>query len=250
MSDSSTDKRAASLTPLFSPRIISNIFTGIWIVSLLLLLFWPQKDLYYYLQENAIPINFLVVFAAALLVVSYTNLSCGKGDMIHLDFISRVTRTELAPLEEERGFVLNGIFVFFVHSLFLFLPFLPVLVISAAMSKISLPVLLKSLSVLYSSSLLCRLFGFQIYLLWGKWSQVGSIICGLFYLFFFIATGFAAPFVNPVLLIFNFFKGRDVVSHFSMRPYPLYLVVVASAAFVLVAASQFVIVQKTKGERP
>jgi len=230
----------SALVPLFSSSFLAVVFNTMWLIGLLLLMFWPQKSFPLYFQEQDTPLNFLIVFLAVLLVISFLSLRSGKGEFIIQDFAERMTRTESTTQEEVNGFIMFGLVRAISQTLFLCLPYLPILIISAAITEISLPMLGGSITILYTSALACRLFGFLIYLLLGKWNQLGTLICWGFYLLLIVGTGFFAPFANPVLLIYHYFRGFEGFLIYEGQTQTYFLMSITSVIAILIFLCWFI----------
>ncbi len=231
-----TNDTEKTLAPFFSPKMLSVSLNCVWFLSLLLMVFWPKEDLFNFIEQHNIPMSFLVIFAAALLINSYVNFRCGRGEMFLNDFLSRMTRKEVITFEEEHDFFSYGMVEFVLHTLFLLVLVLPMLIISASISGISPQVLAKALSILFTSSLLCRMFGFLMYLIYGKWSLMGYLAARGFFIFFIFATGAFAAFANPILLIQALYKGNETLSLSSINAYSLYMMTVMAAILLLALA--------------
>ena len=198
-----------------------------------MLLFWPQKSHFQYFHEYDAPLNFLIVFLATLLAISFLNLRGGKGDFIIQEFAEKMTRAEKETEDEKRGFLSFGLPRAALQTLFLCLPFSPILIISATLSEVSLPMLSQAVIILYSSALLCRLFGFLVYLFFGKWNPTGTFICWLFFFAYFVGTGFYTVFANPILLIYHYFRGTGGFSDFENQSQINYLLFLCIAISIL-----------------
>ena len=90
---------------------------------------------------------------------SYVNLRCGRGEMFQESLLYKLENREIITLEEENDFFSYGLVGFLLHTIFLLLLLLPMLFISAGLSGISLQVLAKALSILFTQSLFETLSG-------------------------------------------------------------------------------------------
>ncbi|MBW2060908.1 MAG: hypothetical protein JRI95_05015 [Deltaproteobacteria bacterium] len=243
-----TNDTEKSLAPFFSPLMLSVSFNSIWILGLILLIFWPTKDLFTYFQGHKIPLNFLGVFVAALLINSYLGLRCGRGEMFAKDYFSRLGYEGVITLEEEHNFFSYGLAAFILHSIFLLLIVLPLLIVSAAVSGISMSVFFKVLTVLFTASLLCRLFAFLMYLVFGKWSFLGYLLSRGFLIFFLFVTAVFASFINPVFLIYAFYQGQELLPRSSINAYGYYMMIVTCVILLLTLANQ-VMIRHNKAKR-
>ena len=223
-----------ALVPLFSTHLLTILFNCLWIIAFLMFIFWPQKSYYLYFKEKDAPVNFLIIYLSILLVVSFISLRSGKGEFINMDFAERMTRSEKTTEDESYRFLSFGLVRSVIQTFCLCFPFFPVLITSAALSEISMIMLWRSVVILYASSLLCRLMGFLIYLIFGKWNQIGALISWAFFAAFFVGTGYFASFANPVLLIYHYFRGMKGFIVPEDQTQVLYLLANASAILVLI----------------
>ena len=235
------DDSEKSLAPFFSPLMLSVTFNCVWIFGALLLVFWPQKELFKFIRGHEIPLTFLGVFVGTLLISSYVNLRCGRGETFPKNIFSRMVREGVITLEEKHNFLSYGFVQSILHNIFFILLAFPLLILSATISGISLQVFAQVLSILFTAPLLCRLFSFLIYLLLGRWSLMGFLLARLFFIFFFFATGAFGAFANPILLIYAFHKGEKILTGSQMNAYSLYIMIVTSAILILTLVNNAII---------
>jgi hypothetical protein len=190
-------------------------------------------DPFNFIEEHRIPLIFLGIFVAGLLMNSYVNLCCGRGEMSRDDFLSGIEGKHVIPLEEEHEFFSHGLVQSLLHTLFLLMLMLPLLIVSAAISGISLQVFAKALSVLFTTAFLCRMFGFLMYLWCRNWSTVGYLLTRVFFIVFIFVTGFVPGFPNPILLIYSFHSGEQILIRVPMSAYSLYMIIVTAAILLL-----------------
>jgi hypothetical protein len=106
--------------------------------------------------------------------------------------------TDKSTFEKEIGFFQYGLVEFLLHTLILLLPFVPLLILPAAISAVSLITFLKAVFILYTASLICRMIGFMVYLIWGRLSTLGYFMARAIMFLFMFGTIFFAPFINPL----------------------------------------------------
>jgi hypothetical protein len=232
-----TDESDRSLAPFFSRPMLSATFRVVLIVAALVLLFWPHQELYSFITRGKIPLSFLLVFTTALVVTSYINLSCGRGSIIKRDYFDRYLK-EKPTHEREIGFLQYGLIQFVFHSVFLTLLILPPLFVSASLCGISQITFAKAVSVIFTASLFCRMFGFTAYLLWGRWHTAGYWFSQCFMIFFIFGTFDIVPAINPIQIIYILHKGQNSVAISSANFYYVYILTILSAVFVLVVLNQ------------
>lgn len=228
-----TDESEKSLAPFFSQPVLSAGLFGVVVVAAFLLIFWPRQPLADIMVTGREPTVFFLVFAATLIVHSYINLSCGAGDMIRKGYHMLNYPADQATHERENAFYRYGLIEILLHPLVLMLLFLPLLALATFISAASLTTFLMAAAVLYSASLLCRLTGFMVYLLWGRSSTLGYFTARAMMIFFVFITLIFAPPVNPLYLLYRLNEGAGGVG----RPFAIYMTVVMAVVFVLIWAS-------------
>ena len=240
-----TDDSEKSLAPFFSKTVLSASFTGVVVVSILLLIFWPRQPLSGFIVENKAPLAFFWVFAATLIVTSYINLCCGSGEMIRRGYYIIKYRTDLSTFEKENDFFKYGLIEFLLHSLILSLLFLPHLILAASISAVSFTIFLKAVSILYTASLLCRMFGFILYLFWGRASTIGYFVARTFMIVFIFGTFFFAPFLNPLRFLYLLNESTSVTG----LSFAFYLLPVIFAILLLIGANHFLVRRHLREKR-
>ncbi|MFC1820972.1 hypothetical protein ACFLZG_07825, partial [Thermodesulfobacteriota bacterium] len=106
---------------------------------------------------------------------SYINLRCGRGEISRRNIYPWSDRKKIITFEQERFFISYGLLGFSLHTVFLLFPLIPVLLVSASISGIPIQGFTRAFSVLFTTSLLCRMFGFMIHLSFGKWRVITKI---------------------------------------------------------------------------
>ena len=197
-----TDDSEKSLAPFFSKMVLAASFLVVVIIVAVMFVFWPRQPLSSFMIAEKIPHTFFLIFGATLIVYSYVNLCCGCGDMIQRGYHIIKYPTDKSTFEKEIGFYHYGLIEFLLHTLLLLLPFVPLLILPAAISAVSLITLIKAVSILFTASLVCRMFGFMVYLLWGRLSTLGYFVARTLMILFIFGTIFLAPFINPLRLLY------------------------------------------------
>ncbi len=232
-----TDESEKSLAPFFSKTILSASFFSVVLISVVLLIFWPRKPLSAFVIVNEIPLVFFLVFAAALIISTYVNLCCGSGDMARKGYYIIKSRTDIATFEKEIEFLRYGLIEFLWHTLILLLPFLPLLILAASVSAVSFTIFMEAVSILYTASLLCRMFGFVVYLFWGRMSTLGYIVARAFLIAYLFGTLLFVPFINPI----QFLSLLSVSPYGVGFPFFFYMVVLMVTIILLIAASHIMV---------
>jgi hypothetical protein len=225
-----TDESDKSLAPFFSRRVLDTVMGSVFIVGTLLTVFWSRRPLSEIIATGNQPTIFFLVFAATLIVNSYVNLSCGGGELVRRGYHMMNYHTDNPTHEKEIDFYRYGMIEFFLHTLLLLLPFLPLLSLAAFCSAVSMITFIMAVSVLISMSLFCRMCGFSGYLFWGRSSTLGYFAARALMIFFVFATILIAPAVNPLRLLYLFNQSPDSGAH----PFGIYMAVVSLAILILI----------------
>ena len=232
-----TDESEKSLAPFFSKTVISASFASVALISVLLLLFWPRQPISAFIIVNEVPLVFFLIFSAALIINAYVNLCCGCGDMTRRGYYIIRYRTDLATYEKEINFLRYGLIEFLWHTLILLLPFLPLLIIAASISAVSFNIFIAAVSILYTVSLFCRMFGFVVYLFGGRMSTLVYIVARAFLIAYLFGTLLFVPFINPLRLLSLLDKGLYGVGY----RFVLHMSVLTAIIIVLIAASHIIV---------
>lgn len=234
------DDSEQSLSPFFSKRMLSVLFNSVLIVCGVLLLFWPWKNLVSFISQQKIPLTFFQVFTATLVILAYIHLRCGQGEMMKGDYYDSMQSKATSSIEKEQDFLKYGLVEFVIHVMLLLLPFLPLLMLAASVSAIPLLHFLNACAIVLATALCCRLFGFFIYLLVGRFSSLGYFCSRIFLTFYLFATITLAPAVNPILNIYRFNKNLQNIG-FSVENTSLFYVTTLGASSVFIALNHLLI---------
>jgi hypothetical protein len=205
-----TDESEKSLAPFFSKMVLSTAFACVVIVGIFVLIFWPQQPIGGYIIADKVPFVFFLVFGATLIVSCYINLCCGRGETIPRHYFIR-NQTDVSTFEKEIDFLRYGLIQFLLHALILLLPFLPLLVLAASISAVSLITLAQAILIIYSAALLCRLFAFMVYLFGGRLSSAGYLVARAFMIIFLFGTLFSQTAMNPLQLLYLLNKSPQII---------------------------------------
>ena len=243
-----TDDSDKSLAPFFSPRILFASYGIVVIVGILLLLVWPRKPSLDFISVNSIPKHFFLITAASLILHAYVSLHCGRGEMAKRDYLDRFDRKEV-PLEKKRNFFTYGMITFLAHSLFLLFPFLPLFFLSASISGISLVDTAGAILIIFTASLLCRMFGFTTYLIWGWWKVTGYLIGIALAIYFILISAILTPEINPILLLYKLNTSVGGSGFFFTDEYQWYMRMMVSGIIFFVLVNYFLIRRHMKKEK-
>ena len=185
---------------------------------------------------------FFFIFAATLIVNAYINLCCGCGEFIRRGFYIIKYRTDLATFEKEIDFFKYALIEFLLHSVVLLLLFMPHLILAASISAVGFILFFKAVSILYTASLLCRMFGFMVYLFWGRISTIGYFVARTFLIAFMFGTFFFAPFLNPLQFLYLLNKTSSGIG----LSFVIYMLSVIFAILLLIGANHFLVKRHQK----
>lgn len=225
-----------SLVSAFSHPMTAATLSGVFLVCGVLLIGWPREDIRALIAENRAPLLFFQVFSASLAVLCYINFRCGRGEMVKSDFAAAFY-PETATHEKERSFFRYTLPTFGLHIGFLALPHLPVWFLAASVSGMSHTAWVAAAGLVLIVSLLFRLFGFTLYLLWGRQSYAGYFLARITAILYLFGTGIIAPSQNPFRLYHELNTGEPDVP----EAFLLHAAVLCSACVVLGAANRFLV---------
>jgi hypothetical protein len=228
-----TDESEKSLAPFFSKRILETVMASVVIVGALLMVFWSRRPLAELIASGNEPTIFFLVFAATLIVNSYVNIGCGGGEMVRKGYHMINYQTDKPTYEMEIDFYRYGLVEFLLHTLLLLLPFLPLLSLTAFSPAVSRITFVMAVTVLYTTSLFCRMSGFVVYLIWGRTSTLGYFAARSLMIFFVFLTVFFAPAINPLQLLYRLNQSPRSMGY----PFAIYLAAVLFAIFTLIMVS-------------
>jgi hypothetical protein len=225
-----TDESEKSLAPFFSERVLAALMFSVVVVGVFLMVFWPRRPLSDVIVTHQGSTVFFLIAAVTLILHSYINLCCGAGDMVRKGYHRMHYQTDKPTYEKEIDFYRYGLIEFLWHALILLLPFVPFLSLAAFISSASLLAFIMAVCVLYTTSLLCRLSGFFVYLTRGRSSTLGYFAARSMMIFFVFITLIFAPAVNPLHFLYRLNQGAGGMGGL----FAVYLAVVMPAILVLI----------------
>jgi hypothetical protein len=244
-----TDESEKSLAPFFSGRVLDAVMVSAVTVGAVLLIFFSRRPLSDIIATGNQPTLFFLVLAAALIAISYVNLSCGGGDMVRRGYYMINYRYDIPTHEKEIAFYRYGLIEFLFHALVLLLPLLPFLSLAAFSSAVSVQNFLLGVAVLYVTSVFCRLSGFLVYLSWGRASTLGYFAARALMIFFVIASIVIVPAINPLHILYLLNQGPERIGH----PLGIFMASAVFAILVLTLLCNAMVrryINKEKGKRP
>lgn len=236
-----------SLVP-FSPQVMhSATYTAVLIVAALVTAFWPHRHLADYIRANDMPLAFWTTFAVSLIIQSYLGLRWGRGEMVKKDYGFRQDQ-DLPILERQIDFMPRGLAACAVHTVFLFLPFLPLLILAAAVSGMSLQVFTQASCVLLTSSLLCQTAGVTVYLVWPKGGTLGYLAARGMMIGLVFATLVFARLINPLHILYRLQFDTHIAGNLDQHAGYLYCAGVALVIFPLALVNHRLAERRRKRE--
>ncbi len=238
-----TDESEKSLIPFFSSKMLITTFNSVVIIGVLFAVFWPWQKFVSFIIAHKVPPVFFAIFSAALIISSYINLRCGCGEMSKRTIYSWQPK-DIVPFEKENDFLQYGLIESLLHTLFLLFPCLPLLIVSTAISGTSLAGFARAISIVFTASLLCRLFGLLMYLLWGRSRYVGYLgylFARIFLVGLIFLTAVFVPAISPIAIIYGLNKSLQDIGIALTGSYGLYMATVIVAIVLLVALNQILV---------
>jgi hypothetical protein len=210
------DRSKTSLVP-FSPRVmLSATYTAVLITGVVVMYFWPRQHLAGYINANDMPLAFFAAFSISLIIQSYLSLRGGRGEMIQKDDYFQ-PEEDLPPVECRADFIPRGLVECVIHTALLVSPFVPLLILGAALSAMSLQAFTQALAVLVTASLLCRILGVTFYLAQGRRRILGYLASRCVMIGFVFGTLVFAPMINPLHILyglqFDLHRTGNLVKH-------------------------------------
>lgn len=193
-----------ALIPFFSRPTLNLCVYTILILSVLGAMFWPWQGLLLFMKDQRVPMSFPLIVLALLAIQTYINIRLGRGEFTtNPRFLKeRMYQTEF-PVEVVVPFFRDTLPIFSLHIAFLLLPAFPILLIFAAVSGFAFIVILKTLAIVFTAALLCRLFAFMMYLLWGNTGLLGYFFARVFLFVSIYLSAFVEPPINPIRLLYS-----------------------------------------------
>lgn len=225
-----TDESEKSLAPFFSKPVLRAVMASVVIVGAFVIALWPRQPLSELIATGSEPKTFFIVFAVTLIVNSYVNLCCGRGEMVREDRHMIDYPDDKPTHEKEISFYRYGMIEFLLHTFVLLLPLLPFLSLAAFSSAVSMTTFIMAASVLYTTSLFCRMSGFLVYLFWGRSSTLGYFAARVLMILLVFATFFFVTAINPLRLLYLLNQNPSFIG----RPFAIYMVAVLIAILVLI----------------
>jgi hypothetical protein len=225
-----TDESEKSLAPFYSKRVLETVLVSVAIVGAFLIVFWSRRPFSELIATGNESTLFFLIFAATLIVNSYVNLCCGGGEMIRKGYYIINYQTDKPTYEKEIDFYRYAMIEFFLHTLLLLLPFLPLLSLAACSSMVSMTTFIMAVSILYTAALFCRMSGFWVYLFCGRSSTLGYFAARALMIFFVFATIYLAPAINPLQVLYQLNQSPNIRGY----PFTIYMAVVLVGILILI----------------
>lgn len=242
-----TDSTEKNLVPWVSLDILSKLFyQGLAAALIFLFLFWPKMPLAEWIRQQEIPLCFFWIFGLCLLMNAHLNLRCGLGEFTPIKETPWIEYQKNVTYEEERPFATYGLIGFILHTVLLLLPLLPLLLMAAGLSVIEPGIVLRALAMILLFSLVCRLFGFWIYLWRGRKGPAAYFSTRLFFMLLFGATVIFKEKGNALVLLYALNKGETVLIRPGLTAYALQMFGAAVLALAFSGMIQWIITRRQK----
>jgi hypothetical protein len=115
------------------------------------------------------------------------------------------------------------------------LPVFPPLMLSASISGITAGTFLHALLIVYTACLFCRLFGFLLYLIWGRFRMEGYLLSRLFIILYLFATAVFLPAYSPIRFLYAFnYEMQNGIDYLKLGSYSFYMLTMGLAILSLI----------------
>lgn len=192
----------SSRLPLFSGSALNNVYWGLLVSALSLVVSWPTAGLSVLLLKGEIPFNFFVVSSTILTTVCFISIISGTGEISRPESNTVVGTPGVTP-EEQNAYLIYGFLRAALRSFLLSLPYTIILMISMILSAISMKTLPGLLLLFVVVALLCRQSAFLVYLLTGRNSFKGYLLNLSWPVLYLVATWFLLPRLNPYFILYR-----------------------------------------------
>jgi hypothetical protein len=229
------DSSGHALVPFFSKTVLFATFYDLLILIGLVVATWPWQGLIVYMKDQRIPYTFAIVFIGLLVVQTYLNVRLGRGEIgVSYHFTREKIHQQYLPTEVMTSFIRYGLIKSCLHIVVLLLPALPILLLVTAISGYSLLASAKALSVVAAATLLCRLWGFLLYILWGNTSIIGYFFARVFLAGVIYLSAFLKIPVNPIRIIYRTDVDATLSQSSWAQPYVLYMFMTSGCILVFI----------------
>ena len=206
-----TKQTEKSLTPFWQTNLLDAIFYTLLILSIAFFTFYPWTvNVASYMRQSKGPFVFFPVFAAAAVVYAYLNLRCGKGEFVVITAqvdSNNETLPPVASTEEARSVFGYALPVFFLHTLCLLLPALPIYLFATTVSGLPFTVCWAGIGLIFALALCTRLIGFLLLLLFGRDSLFAYFLSRMLLALLLFATILAGAAYNPLRCLYALHVG-------------------------------------------
>ena len=184
--------------PFFSENVLASIRIGLGISCLILLCLWPGNFFLDFRFSSKAPLIYPAFFIFSLIFCAHHLMAFAKGEYQQI--------TDNAFDAMAGRYARSILWVLIRHAVIVHAMLVPFYLVVATVSGISLTILGQSFLILVLSSVLCALFGVCSLIISGPLVLYGFFISRAFFVAFFTLTGWISPVLNPVYLLYSFFK--------------------------------------------
>ncbi len=190
--------------PFFSENVLASIRIGLGISCLILLCLWPGNLFLDFRFSSKTPLIYPAFFIFSLIFCAHHLMAFAKGEY------QQIAQKDLDAMAAR--YARSILWVLIRHALIVHAMLVPFYLVVAAVSGISVTILGQSFLILVLSSVLCALFGVCSLIISGSLDLNGFFISRAFFVVFFTLTGWISPVLNPVYLLYSFFKHSEYQS--------------------------------------
>lgn len=206
-----TKQTEKSLTPFWQANLLDAIVYSLLILSIVFFMFYPWTvNVASYMRQSKGPFVFFPVFATAAVVYAYLNLRCGKGEFVvitaHVDAHNE-TLPPVVSTEEARPVFGYALPIFFLHTLWLLLPALPIYLLATAVSGLPFTACWAGIGLIFALALCARLIGFLLLLLFGRGSLFAYFLSRTLLALLLFATILTGSAYNPLRCLYDLHVG-------------------------------------------
>lgn len=237
-----TTRHNKSLTPFWQANLLNATLYGLLVLSIVFFMSYPWKtNIASYMRQGKGPFIFFPVFAAAAVIYTYLNMRCGKGEFVVITACVDSYNETLPPLvcaEEEHGVFRYALPIFLLHTLFLLLPSLPILLLATAISGLPFSSCWIAIGMIFVTALCARWFGFLLLLLFGHGSMFAYFATRIMMTLLLVATVSTTPAYNLMLGLYELHGGASGSAVWWSNEYARYAALMAVCSIFLAVLCQ------------
>lgn len=209
--------------PFSVPVMLPILFYSTAATALSFFLLWPIPGSTRSMLANLQPAMSFIVSAVCFSIQCYFNLSFGNNEISQSDYFDKKKLFSLELFDSFSSFLLYWIVPSLLHTAYLLLPNIPILIVAGSISGLSFHRCIQGCLFIYVCGLFCRMIGFFSYCVFGSWELLSFFVLRIVILFFLIVTAVETSIMNPFLHLYNICRGGlKSFSRYS-DPYAIFL---------------------------